>query len=261
MLSRRHALACLALFGGSVRAQPSAAPRTLLVSAAASLADAFAAAARRFEQGFPGVTVRLNIAGSNLLLQQLAQGAPADLLATADEATLDRALAQGLLDPATRRVFAGNALVLVVPAQAARGAPPPAAALADLRDAQRVRRLAIGKPASTPVGRYTQQALQAAGLWDTLQPRLVPADHVRQALDYVARGEVDAGVVYRSDAIARGAGVRAVATLAGHEPIRYPLAVASASRQGELAHAFAGFIVSDQGQAILAQHGLLPPPR
>jgi len=226
--------------------------QTLTVSAAASLGDAMKAIAPLFEAQHPGVTLRFNLAASGVLLQQLAAGAPVDVLATADEDTLDRAAAQKLIDPATRRVLATNALVLVAPAGSGLAG-------LDALTGPSVKRIALGKSASVPAGRYAQQALESRGQWSALQPKLVPADNVRQVLDYVARGEVEAGFVYATDAASAAGKVRVVATVGGHAPIRYPVAVVSTSAQPALARAFVQFLASPAAQAVLKQQGFGAP--
>ncbi len=232
----------------------AAAARQLTVSAAASLTDAFKAIGARFEAGQPGISVRFNFAASGVLIQQIEQGAPVDVLASADQETMNRGVAQKLVDAHTRRDFATNTLVLIVPAQEA----PPVKALADLAGAA-VKRIAIGKPASVPVGRYAQQALTAAGLWATLEPKFVQGDSVRQVLDYVARGEAEAGLVYRTDAAMMADKVNVVQTVDGHAPVRYPVAVISESRNKALARDFAAFLVAPEAQAILVRFGFGKP--
>lgn len=229
------------------------AAQTLTVSAASSLADALRVIGARFEAQRPGVRLRLNVAASGVLLQQLKQGAPVDVLASADEQTLDSGVALGLLDASSRRDIAGNVLVLVAPPGTAQPAR-----LADLRSGT-LQRIAIGKPASVPAGRYAREALERAGLWSAVQPRLISGESVRQVLDYVARGEVDAGFVYRSDVAAAPLRVRLVEQLPLAQPIRYPVARASDSRQRALATAFIDFLLSAEAQSILAQHGFSPP--
>ena len=134
--------------------------------------------------------------------------APVDVLASADQETMDRGVQQRLIDAPTRRNFASNSLVLIEPAKDGVG-------LKTLQDLTRptVKRIAVGKLATVPVGRYTKQALDAAKLWTVLEPRFVQADSVRQVLDYVARGEADAGFVYRTDAELMKDKVRIVATV------------------------------------------------
>src|SRR5450830_96055 len=185
-------LALMGLAPGLALAQASV--QELTVSAAASLTNAFQDIAKGFEKAHPGSKVVLNFAASGPLLQQIRQGAPVDVFASADQETMDKAAAAQLLAPG-RVDFAANTLVVVQPV-AATSSPK---ALADLA-APAFKRLSTGSPASVPVGRYTLEAVKTAGLEAELQPRWIYADSVRQVLAYVARGEVDAGFVYRTDA-------------------------------------------------------------
>lgn len=237
----------LALAAWAASAQP------LTVSAAASLTESLKEIGARFEAGHPGVTLRFNFAASGPLLQQIAQGAPADVFVSADEETVARGLEQMLLDPATQRIFAGNAVVLIRPVGSNS-----VKTLADLGKPE-VKRIAVGKPASVPVGRYTQQGLAAAQLWDALQPKIVPGDSVRQVLDYVARGEVEAGFVYATDAALTADKVQVVGTLAGHAPVRYPAIVVAESRHKALAGEFVKYLGGVEAQAILARRGFTQP--
>src|SRR5690606_36188682 len=136
---------------------------------------------------------------SGILLQQLRQGAPVDVFASADQVTMDQAHEQDLIDSATRRDFVRNTLVVIVPRMAADTAVSASDLMALTQDG--FQRIGLGKPDTVPAGRYSQQALQAANLWSTLAARFIYADSVRQVLDYVRRGEVDAGFVYGSDAL------------------------------------------------------------
>jgi len=227
------------------------------VSAAASLGDAMREVAQRFERQHTGVRVRLNVAASGVLVQQMAQGAPVDVLVSADAATMDRAQRERLVDASTRRVIAGNALVLAVPNAPAHTGVVPVRSLNDLGTPQ-VRRVAIGKPATVPAGLHAREALEAAGLWATVAPRIVPADSVRQVLDYLARGEVDAGFVYRTDAAAQPARVRVVQVLPTARPVMYPAAVAQQAPQPALAREFLRFLLSEPAQAVLRDRGFAP---
>lgn len=232
----------------------AAVAQQLTVSAAASLTEAFKEIGTRYEAAKPGVTVRFNFAASGALIQQIEQGAPVDVFASADQETMDRGVDKKLIDPATRRDFAANTLVLIVPAQEA----PPVSTVQDLSGAA-VKRIAIGKPASVPVGRYTQQALTAANLWTGLEPKFVQADSVRQVLDYVARGEAEAGFVYRTDAALMADKVKVVQTVEGHSPVRYPVAVVAESKSKAAAADFASYLVAPDAQAVLAKFGFAKP--
>ena len=231
-----------------------AAAQTLTVSAAASLTDAFKAIGAKFEAAKPGAVVRFNFGASGVLIQQIVQGAPADVFASADQETMDRGVEQQVIDAQTRRNFAANAVVLIVPAQGG----PAIATLSDLQGAA-IRRIAIGKPATVPVGRYTRQALDSAGLGSAIAPKVVQADSVRQVLDYVASGEAQAGFVYRTDAAAMPDKVKVVLTVEGHAPVRYPVAVVGDSRQKALALDFATYLATPDARAVLARFGFGPP--
>lgn len=240
------ALLCLASL--AVHAQQ------LTVSAAASLTEALREIATRFEDSRPGVRVRLNFAASGPLLQQIVQGAPADVFVSADEETVTRGLQARVLDADSRRIFAANMLVLIRPLKGA----PDLASPADLVRPE-FKRIAIGKPATVPAGRYTQQVLVAAGVWESLQAKLVPSDSVRQVLDYVSRGEAEAGFVYRTDAALMATKVHVVGTVGGHVPIRYPAVVVSASPLKALAGDFVAFLSGPVAQDILARRGFSAP--
>jgi molybdate transport system substrate-binding protein len=224
------------------------------VSAASSLTDAFRAVGAAYETAHPGTHVLLNFAASDVLLRQIAQGAPADVFASADQTAMDKAVAVGAIDTATRRDFASNPLVLVVP----KDSGVRVAAPADLRQPE-VRRVAYGDPASVPVGRYTQAALRQQGLWDAVSAKGVLAQNVRQSLDYVARGEVDAGFVFATDAAIMKERVSVVATVPTPPPIRYPIAVVAGSAHAADAASFAAFVESPAGLRILAGFGFQAP--
>lgn len=234
-----------------VAALPSVAlAQQLTVSAAASLTDAFNEVGAKFEAAHPDVTVRFNFAASGVLLQQIRQGAPVDVFASADEQTVTRGIEAGLFDASTRRDFATNALVLIVPA--AQGSP--VKSVTDLVNPA-VRRIAIGKTSTVPVGRYTQQALEKAQLWDALAPKFAQADSVRQVLDYVSRGEAEAGFVYRTDAVLMPGKVEIVQAVGGHDPVTYPVVTVSASREPALAKAFVDYLMSPAAQEVLRRYG------
>lgn len=226
----------------------------LTVSAASSLTNAFNELGPAFEAAHPGHKVLLNYGASGALLQQLGKGAPVDVFASADQETMDQAQAQGLVKAAQRRNFASNTLVVVVPAASAK-AP---AALADL-DQAAYPRIAIGLPASVPVGRYTKGVLEAAGLWAAMEPKLIGANNVRQALDYVARAEVDAGFVYATDAALMPAKVKVAFTVPTRSPILYPVAPLAASPNAALAQRFVEYLASAPAQAVLAKYGFGKP--
>ena len=226
----------------------------LTVSAASSLTNAFRDIARDYQTQYPDARVLLNFGASGALLQQIAKGAPVDVFACADQHTMDLAVERQLIAPGTRQNFAYNALVLIVPHDSALQLDR----LADLAKPE-VEKIALGNPASVPVGRYSQQALQAAGLWDVGQAKAINTQHVRQSLDYVARGEVQAGFVYATDARVMPDMVRVAFQVPLDAPIDYPIAQVAGSAQAAEGRRFIAYLQSPAGQAALARHGFHTP--
>lgn len=233
---------------------PLASAAELTVSAASSLTESFREIASAYQKVHPGTRVDLNFAASGVLLQQIARGAPVDVLASADEATMDQAVKGGHVDPATRQVFARNALWVIVPPNSARRL----SSLPSLAQPE-VTRIAIGNPDSVPVGRYARASLQSAGLWPAVQAKAITTQNVRQSLDYVARGEVDAGFVYATDAQAMPGRVERAFEVPVRGGITYPLAVVTPSSRAAEARRFIAFVRSAQGLAILRRHGFSNP--
>jgi len=222
----------------------------IIVSAAASLTNAMEAVGRKFQQLHPDVQVVFNFAASGALLQQMVYGAPVDIFASANQSFMDRAQDQLLIRPATRRDFVRNTLVLAVPAQSKTMIK----SLADLADGSTLR-IAIGNPDTVPAGRYARQALQRNGLWEALHQRLILATSVRQVLDYLRRGEIDAGLVYRTDVFSAGGDVRSLTAVEKTDPIVYCVAITAMCRHNTAAESFITFLLSDQGQAVLSTFG------
>ncbi|MBB4638328.1 molybdate ABC transporter substrate-binding protein [Longimicrobium terrae] len=238
------------------RAAEKQAPRTTVsVSAAASLREAFTAAEKEYEAAHPDIDIRVNFGASGALQRQIEQGAPVDVFASAAEKPMDALESRGLIDPRSRRRLAGNELVLIVPTVAnsagVRG-------FADL-SLPRVRRVALGVPASVPAGEYADQVLRTLGIRDSVQKKAVLGQDVRAVLAYVASGEADAGVVYRTDVAAAGNRVRIVASApaGSHSPITYPIAVTTQAADAAAARAFAGFLLGPRGREILRAHGFV----
>ena len=226
----------------------------LTVSAAASLSNAFKDMGPAFEAANPGTKLLFNFAASDALLAQISKGAPVDVFASADQETMDKAQAQNLLVAGTRRNFANNALVLITPADGAVHLT----ALADLQKPE-VKRIALGKPEGVPAGRYAKGALEAAKLWTSVEPKAVFATNVRQALDYVARGEVEAGFVYATDAAVQKDKVKLAFSVPTEVAISYPVAVVTGGPNAEAARKFVDYVLSPAGQAVLAKYGFLKP--
>ena len=254
----RRRIRTLALCAGAVAAfsiQSAARADELVVSAAASLTNAFTAIATAFEKTHPSTKVALNFGASDVLLRQIVNGAPADVFASADETAMDKAVEANAVVADTRHDFATNSLVMIVPSDSTLNAPSVHETIA----LRQVKHIAIGDPASVPVGRYTKAALQREGDWDTVSAKAVVANNVRQALDYVARGEVDAGFVYSTDAALMPQKVKVAAIVPTEKPVAYPIAIVKSSSHAADAGAFANFVRSPDGQSILAKYGFKSP--
>lgn len=224
------------------------------VSAAASLTNAFRDIAPLFEAARPGAKLHFNFGASGALLAQIAKGAPADVFASADQERMDQAQAQNLIKADSRRDFVSNTLVVVMPLASGKTASK----LDDLARPE-FARIAIGLPASVPVGSYTKGALEAARLWGAIEPKMIGANNVRQALDYVARAEVDAGFVYATDAALMAAKVRVAFTVPTARPIRYPVATLAGAPNPAEAGKFVDFLLTPPAQAVLAKYGFGKP--
>lgn len=226
----------------------------LTVSAAASLTDAFTAVKTAFAKANPGINVTMNFAASGALLSQMEKGAPVDVFASADEKTMNAAVEKKLIDTATRVNFAMNSLVLAVPS----GNPAKVKNLDSLK-AGVVKRIAVGNPATVPAGNYAKNALAKLGYWDPLAAKFVMAESVRQVLDYLARGEVDAGFVYGTDAKKAEGKVVVIAEVPTVKQIIYPIATLSSAANKKDAATFIAFVTSPKGQEVLAKYGFKKP--
>ena len=231
-----------------------AAGAELNVFAAASLADAFKELAPLFQTA-TGYTLRCNFGASGALARQIKEGAPADVIFSADELRVEQLEKAGLLLPGTRKIILANTLVLVVAADG--GAP--VTTLADLTRAD-IHRVAIGEPATVPAGTYAKEHLEKLGLWQPLLPKLVPLDTVRAVLAAVEEGNAEAGFVYQTDALISKKVKIAVAVRRDEGPkITYPVAVLKDARSPEAARALVAFLAGPEAQKVFAKFGFLPP--
>jgi molybdate transport system substrate-binding protein len=229
----------------------------VVCSVAISMKEAVEELGRGFMARRPGVVLRYNFGSSGELQKQIEAGAPVDLFISAAQRQMDELQQKNLIVAASRRSFARNVLTVIKPADSKLDIAKPS----DLLEG-RVSKIVIGNPRTVPVGQYSEESLKALGLWDRVQPKLVLAENVRQALDYVARGEVEAGFVYTTDAAVRRIHVVEAFRPAEdtYRPVVYPVAVIAASKQSALAQAFIDLLTGREGQAVLARLGFQPPP-
>lgn len=238
---------------------------TLTVFAAASLTDAFGEIGSAFQTAHPGVTVAFNFAGSNQLATQIGEGAPADVFASANAAQMDAAVESGRIDPDAAAIFATNRLVVVYPADNPAG-------IATLPDLAAPDTLIVLAAEEVPVGRYSLEFLDLASADPAFGASFKESvlgnvasyeENVRSVLNKVALGEADAGIVYASDLV----GVDGVASLEIPDALNvlaeYPIAPLNDSPLNDSAHAtaaadFIALVLSNEGQAILADYGFGP---
>jgi len=227
---------------------------TVTVFAAASLTDALQALAATYEPQ-SGDKIVFNFAASGTLARQLGAGAPADLLFFADEAHADVLAHKGLLLPGSRRDVLGNALVLITPLD-----HPGVTSPAGLTNAA-CQRVALGEVKTVPCGAYAKTWLVTHGLWPAVAPKVIPCDNVRAVLAAVETGNVDAGMVYQTDALISHQ-VKVACTITGPSApiITYPLARLKDSPEPAAAQKFAAFLESDAALTVFKKYGFLPPP-
>jgi molybdate transport system substrate-binding protein len=237
--------------GEQAERQAANIPQELTISAAASLTDVMEDLKAHYEEKSIH-TLIMNYGSSGALQQQIEQGAPADVFISAAERQMNALQEQGLIYTDSRVDLLENDVVLIVPAKRAdKGIRDFASLRGDA-----VRLLTIGDPESVPAGRYAKEALSSLGLWEALGQKLVLAKDVRQVLTYVETGNVDAGIVYKTDALTSTA-VKVVDTApaGSHAPVIYPAAIVANSGERQAAENFMAFLQSEKAKEIFVKHG------
>lgn len=224
----------------------------ITVSAAISLKDAFTELGKTFEAGPKGARVLFNFGASGNLARQIMAGAPVNVFASAGQKEMDEVEQRGLTLPGSRANFAGNTVVLITPQQSSRRLE----SFSDLTRKE-ITRIAIGNPKTVPAGRYADEVLRNLKLWDSVKEKLILVENVRQVLDYVTRGEVDAGLVYATDALIKTKELKNIlpAPEGSHQPVVYPIAAIKDGKNEGLARAFMTWVTSPEGKTILRRYG------
>ncbi len=227
---------------------------TLVVAAASDLRFAMEELASLFRQECT-CRVRLVFASSGTLAQQIRDGLPADVFFSADASYVEALAAEGYIQAGSERPYALGLLALAVPAAAT-----PPQALADLLD-PRFQRIAMANPEHAPYGRAAREALEKAGLWKALAPRMVVAESASQAAQMVETGNVQAGLIPLSLAIPRQGKLRWIElSPPAYEPLLQKAAVLARAPSPELGRRFLALVTGPQGQAVLEKYGFLIPP-
>nr|WP_042351690.1 molybdate ABC transporter substrate-binding protein [Bacillus massiliigorillae] len=223
----------------------------LTVSAAASLNDALTDIQKKYKEKHPEVTLKFNFGASGALQQQISQGAPVDLFISAAEDKFNKLVDDGMIDKKESVNLVENELVLVVPKNSKLNIK----SFEDLATVN-IDKMALGTPESVPAGLYGKETLQALKVWDKVESKLVYGKDVRQVLSYVETGNVEAGIVYKTDAlISDKISIVATAGSDTHTPIIYPLGIVKDTKHHEEAKAFYDYLQSDDAKKILEEYG------
>ncbi len=246
----------LAGCGGAKQAAPPAAElqqAELTVSAAVSLKDALAEIQKNYQAKYPNIKLNYNLGASGALEKQIEEGAPADIFISAAAKQMDDLDKKGLIKKETRKNLVENQLVLIT----GKESKIQLAGFEDLTKSE-VGKFAVGAPESVPAGQYAQQVLKKLNIWDQVTPKAVQAKDVRTVLTYVETGNVDAGIVYKTDA-ASSDKIKIVATASAetHDPIVYPIAVIANTKQNKAAEDFAAYLEGAEAQTVFAKYGFM----
>ena len=242
---------------GCAASTPVAAPPTepveLNISAATTLKSAFTEIAPAFEEA-NNVKLIMNFGASGVLQKQVEGGAPCDVFASASPKQVDALIAAGLVSAESTSTFASNDLVIIVPADN----PAAIATPADLAKADKI---VTGNPETAPHGTKAKEFLTGLGQWDGLASKFVFAENAAQTVDYVARGEVQAGLVFASEVLGNDSvTIVYTAPATAIKPVKYVAAPIKGSSQAALAEKFVAYLSDPAVQKILMDNGFKPAP-
>ncbi len=255
-LSKRVALIAVA---AAAAMSVSAQKKELTLSAASSLTDALTALKPAAER-YIGAELVINFASSGTLRAQIEQGAPVDVFFSAATSHMDTLERAGLVVASTRKDLLSNGMVLI--GDGSMKGPIPEGSLAAVLGKARL--LAVGNPDSVPAGAYAVEALRALGLYDSVAGKLVLGNNVRQVLQFVESGSSPLGIVFLTDAasVSKDSPVTRLYVFPDSllaKPVRYPIAVVSASRNQDLAAKLIAFLGSDEARAEFGKAGFAFP--
>lgn len=245
-------LAFWAFVLGGCAASPVVEEEILMVSAASSLSGVTEELATGFEKDNPDIEIVANFGSSSKLRNQIENGAPADLFLSASDNDMKTLVDKGLANEESVSPFAGNNLVLATSVEIGEGADVQAV-LSSVEGT-----LAIADPASVPLGGYTKQALEAMGIWQSLDGKMIYAKDARQVVTYLESGNAQAGIIYASDTELSSKVAEMSKMPIESAEIIYPAAIITGSRQQGNAEKFMSYILSQEGQAAIEKFGFLP---
>jgi molybdate transport system substrate-binding protein len=246
LLSKAFAILLLGMASSALRASE------VVVFAAASLSDALKAIASDYQKE-SGDKIVMNLGASSTLARQIEEGAPADIFFSADEAKMDALQKRGLIVAETRKNRLSNLLVIIV----SLNTPAAIASPKDLAS-DRVGRVALADPRSVPAGIYAKEYLEKQNLWPSVKGKVIPTENVRGALAAVESGNVDAGIVYKTDAaISKQVKVAYEVPASQGPQIRYPVAEVKGSKNPESTAKFLEYLGSDAALRVFENYGFI----
>ncbi len=223
----------------------------LNISAAASLKDVLIEIQKNYEAKNPNIKLSYNLGSSGSLQKQIEQGAPADIFFSASPKQMNGLEAKNLINKSTRKNMVENKLVIVVPKSSTNSITR----YEDLAKNE-FQKIGIGETTTVPAGQYAQEVLKHLGIWDKVQNKAVLAKDVRTVLTYVETGNVEAGIVYKTDAASSDkVTIAATAPEGSHQPILYPIAILSATKQPKAAEDFLNYLTTPECKTIFEKYG------
>lgn len=225
----------------------------LNISAAVSLKDALIEIQKNYQDKHPNIKILFNLGASGSLQKQIEQGAPTDIFISAAPKQMDELQKKQLIDQATRKNFVENKLVVVV----SKDAKLKLEKYEDLTQGG-INKIALGETAVVPAGQYAKEVLQKLGIWDKVEDKLVFAKDVRTVLAYTETGNVEAGIVYKTDAVSSDkVKIAAIAPEGSHQPIVYPIAIIANTKKVKAAEDFVAYLFSPESKAVMEKHGFV----
>ncbi|OHX53914.1 molybdate ABC transporter substrate-binding protein [Planococcus salinarum] len=252
LINKLLVLAFAAGILGGCTANPSAEQEILMVSAASSLSGVVEELTAGFNEDNPAVEIVANYGSSSKLRNQIENGAPADVFLSASTEDMETLVEKGLATKDSVAPFARNGLLIAASSDIEEGAEVEAV-LSSVDGT-----VAIAEPASVPLGGYSKRSLEALDIWQSLEGKLIYAKDARQVVTYLESGNAKAGIIYASDAKLSAEVADMSMMPLGSEEILYPAAMVAASSQQEHADKFLSYILSEEGQQIIADFGFMP---
>ncbi len=231
----------------------SVSTENITVSAAASMKDAIAEVAEIYKESHPEITLTVNLGGSGTLAQQIEQGAEVDVFLSASKKQMNGLVDKGLIASDQTMDLLGNKLLLVAP----KATKLSIKTLDDLQQAE-VKSIAVGEPKSVPAGQYAVEALENLKLMDQVASKMIYGKDVKEVLMWVETGNVDAGIVYATDAkMSTEVQILAEVPTDSHSPIVYPVGLVKASKHTEATQVFIDYLNSNEAKAIFEKYGFI----